>query len=134
MVFSSPVFLFFYLTVTLALYFVVPLKWRNLVLLVVSLLFYGWGERAYVLIMVLSIAIDYVHGILVEKYRADDKKARLVCGPVCDFQFTPAGIFQVLQFYRRKSLPDSRRGIAGSECPPAHRHFIFHLPDNELYH
>ena len=98
MVFSSPVFLFFYLTVTLALYFVVPLKWRNLVLLVVSLLFYGWGERAYVLIMVLSIAIDYVHGILVEKYRADDKKARWIVAQSVIFNLLLLGFFKYYNF------------------------------------
>ncbi|KAF5065667.1 Peptidoglycan O-acetyltransferase [anaerobic digester metagenome] len=98
MVFSSPVFLFFYLTVTLALYFVVPLKWRNLVLLVVSLLFYGWGERAYVLIMVLSIAIDYVHGILVEKYRADDKKARWFVAQSVIFNLLLLGFFKYYNF------------------------------------
>ena len=51
MVFSSLTFLFAYLTVTLALYFVVPMKWRNFVLLVVSLFFYGWGEPVYITIM-----------------------------------------------------------------------------------
>ena len=44
MVFSSLTFLFAYLPVTLAVYFLAPLRWRNLVLLVVSLFFYGWGE------------------------------------------------------------------------------------------
>ena len=45
-------------------------------LLVVSLLFYGWGEPVYIVIMFLSIIIDYTHGLLVEKFRSDDKKAR----------------------------------------------------------
>ncbi len=46
MVFSSLIFLFAYLTLTLALYYVVPRKWRNVVLFVVSLLFYGWASRS----------------------------------------------------------------------------------------
>ena len=58
MVFSSPVFLFFYLPASLAVYYAAPRRWRNLALLLLSLLFYGWGERLYVLIMVLSTAID----------------------------------------------------------------------------
>ena len=73
MIFSSLTFLFAYLVVTLALYFVVPLKWRNALLLLVSLFFYGWGEPVYILIMVVSILIDYTHGLLVEKYRDNDK-------------------------------------------------------------
>ena len=76
MVFSSLTFLFLYLPLTLLVYFLAPLKWRNFILLLVSLLFYGWGEPVYIVIMFVSIAIDYTHGLLVEKYRSDDKKAR----------------------------------------------------------
>lgn len=76
MVFSSLTFLFLYLPLTLLVYFLSPLKWRNFVLLLVSLLFYGWGEPVYIVIMFVSIIIDYTHGLLVEKHRSDDKKAR----------------------------------------------------------
>ena len=76
MVFSSLMFLFIYLPVVLAIYYVTPLKWRNLFLLIANLVFYGWGEPVYILIMFLSIGIDYVHGLMVEKYRANDRKAR----------------------------------------------------------
>ena len=61
MVFSSLTFLFLYLPLTLLVYFLSPLRWRNFVLLVVSLLFYGWGEPVYIVIMFLSIIIDYTH-------------------------------------------------------------------------
>ena len=63
MVFSSLTFLFLYLPLTLLVYFLSPLRWRNFVLLVVSLLFYGWGEPVYIVIMFLSIIIDYTHGL-----------------------------------------------------------------------
>ena len=78
MVFSSPFFLFFYLPVVLLAYYVTPLRWRNSVLLVLNLAFYGWGEPVYILIMLLSIGIDYSHGLLVSraKERGEDKKAR----------------------------------------------------------
>ena len=77
MVFSGLPFLFFYLVVTLAVYKIAPLKLRNLILLLVSLFFYGWGEPVYILIMFLSIAVDYTHGMLVEKWRQNDRKARM---------------------------------------------------------
>ena len=64
--FSSLPFLFGFLPITLAIYFAVPLRWRNLALLLTSLVFYGWGEPIYISIMVLSILIDYTHGLLVE--------------------------------------------------------------------
>ena len=70
-------FLFFYLVVTLAVYKIAPLKLRNLFLFLASLFFYAWGEPVYIVIMFLSTAIDYTHGMLVEKWRANDKKARL---------------------------------------------------------
>ncbi len=67
MVFSSLVFLFAYLPITLAIYYLAPLRWRNAVLLVFNLLFYGWGEPVYIVIMFASIAIDYTHGMLVTR-------------------------------------------------------------------
>lgn len=76
MVFSSLIFIFYYLTITLALYFLCPLRWRNLFLLIANLIFYGWGEPVYVSIMLLSTMIDYVHGALIEKYRHNDRLAR----------------------------------------------------------
>ena len=74
--FSSLPFLFGFLPITLAIYFAVPIQWRNLALLLTSLVFYGWGEPVYLGIMVLSILIDYTHGLLVERYRSRDKLAR----------------------------------------------------------
>ena len=79
MVFSTPVFLFYFLALTLLVYYVVPRKWRNVVLLCSSLFFYYWGERVYVTIMLVSTAIDYTHGLLVErcKEKGNDKGARM---------------------------------------------------------
>ena len=77
MVFSSLPFLFFYLPVAVAVYLLSPLKLRNLCLLVVSLFFYGWGEPVYISIMLLSIAVDYTHGLLVERWRDNDRRARM---------------------------------------------------------
>lgn len=67
MVFSSLEFLLMFLTVTLLVYFVVPMKLRNIVLLAVSLIFYGWGEPVYVFLMIFTITVDYVFGLLVER-------------------------------------------------------------------
>ena len=78
MVFSSLPFLFFYLMAVLAVYKLAPLKVRNLILLLVSLFFYGWGEPVYIFIMLLSIAVDYTHGRLVERWRENDALARRV--------------------------------------------------------
>ena len=65
MVFSSLEFLFLFLPATLIVYFVTPLRARNLALLAVSLIFYGWGGIEYVPLMVGVILIDYVCGLLI---------------------------------------------------------------------
>ena len=69
MVFSSPLFLFCYLPVVLILYYISPLKLRNFVLLVVNLIFYGWGEPLYIVLMVFTITLDYFAGLVVEHYK-----------------------------------------------------------------
>lgn len=75
MVFSSLLFLFFYLPAVLLVYYLVPGKWRNLWLFAVNLVFYGWGEPVYVLLMVFSIAVNYAAGRLVTAHR---RKGRLI--------------------------------------------------------
>ena len=74
MVFSSLIFIFAYLAITLAVYYITPLKWRNLVLFVVSLAFYGWGEPKYIVLMIISILIAYIFGFFIEKYRDSNQK------------------------------------------------------------
>ena len=73
MVFSTPVFLFYFLVLTLLVYYLVPRNFRNLVLLISSLCFYYWGERSYTVIMLLSTAIDFTHGMLVEHFKGRGK-------------------------------------------------------------
>ena len=101
MVFSTPLFLFFYLTVCLFMYYISPRKLRNLVLLIFSLLFYYWGEQIYVIIMFLSIVIDYTHGILVERYkdRGNDKAARLTVASSMIFNLALLGFFKYWDFF-----------------------------------
>ena len=74
MVFSSLEFLFLYFAASIFIYFAVPLQLRNFVLLIVSLVFYGWGEPLYVFIMVYSIIVDYICGYFAGKYRETNKK------------------------------------------------------------
>ncbi|MBQ4095770.1 MAG: MBOAT family protein [Oscillospiraceae bacterium] len=73
MVFSGIPFLFYFLPCFLALYFVVPKKARNAVLLVFSLVFYAWGEPIYISLLLISSIVDYTNGRLIERF--DDKVA-----------------------------------------------------------
>ncbi|HJH61654.1 MAG TPA: MBOAT family protein [Firmicutes bacterium] len=82
MVFSTPYFLFLYLPAVLLLYYLAPLRFRNLVLLVFNLLFYGWGEPVYILLMIFTIVLDYFAGLIVHrcKRQGNDKGARWAVG------------------------------------------------------
>lgn len=97
--FSSLPFLFGFLPITLAIYFAVPLRWRNLALLLTSLVFYGWGEPVYISIMVLSILIDYTHGLLVEKYRSRNKLARWFVAESVLLNLGLLGFFKYWDFF-----------------------------------
>lgn len=66
MVFSSPIFLFFFLPALISVYFCTPKQFKNVLLLCASLLFYAWGEGFYVGLMLASISINYVMGRLIE--------------------------------------------------------------------
>ena len=68
MLFSSITFLFVFLPVTLAVYYLAPVQMRNLVMLAASLFFYAWGEPEYLIFMLISITQGYVFGILIERY------------------------------------------------------------------
>ena len=111
MVFSSNVFLFAYLPIVLLLYYIVPKKLRNPVLLVTSLIFYGWGEPVYLLLMIATILLDYVCGLLIGKFQDQPKaqKAVLIVGVVLNLLslgfFKYAGFF-AQQFNAIAFLPD----------------------------
>ena len=100
MIFSSPYFLFLYFPIVLMLYYVSPLKWRNLVLLIANLIFYGWGEPVYVVIMFLSIAIDYSHGRIVTRCKAsgNDRGARMAVASSVVFNLALLGFFKYWNF------------------------------------
>ncbi len=69
MVFSSPIFLFLFLPVVLGVYFVLPFRAGNLWLLLSSLVFYGWGEPQFVLVMLASILANYAFGFWIDRVR-----------------------------------------------------------------
>lgn len=100
MVFSTPTFLFYFLALTLLIYYLVPRKFRNVVILCASLFFYYWGERVYVVIMFLSTAIDYTHGLLVErcKKRDNDRGARMAVASSIVFNLALLFFFKYWDF------------------------------------
>lgn len=78
MVFSSLLFIFLFMPLTILLYYISPKSWRNLILLIASLIFYAWGEPVYIGIMIFSTVFDYANGILIDKYRERKGAARAI--------------------------------------------------------
>lgn len=94
MVFSSLVFMFAYLPITLLAYYLVPRQGRNIFLFIVNLIFYGWGEPKLVLLMVFNIFFNYLGGWLVDKYRADAKKKKLFLILTCVLDIGILAVFK----------------------------------------
>ena len=74
MVFSSIPFIFFFLPIFLIIYYLVPFKIKNIILLIFSLIFYAWGEPIYILLMVFSSIVDYTNGLMLKK--TENKRKR----------------------------------------------------------
>ena len=79
MVFSSIPFIFFFFPIFLLLYYIVPFKLKNYVLLFFSLIFYAWGEPIYVFLMIFSCLFNYICGLFIEKYQNKKKLILIIC-------------------------------------------------------
>ena len=99
MVFSSLPFLFGYLPVVLAVLKLAPLHARNFCLFLVSLIFYGWSEPVYIVIMLISTFVDYYNGRMVDKYRDDRKKAKRFVWFSVIFNLSLLGFFKYADFF-----------------------------------
>lgn len=73
MVFSSITFLFYFLPIVLAIYYIVPNKFKNIVLLMASLVFYFYGEPNYIWLIISSIILTYIFGRLIDQYKKQSK-------------------------------------------------------------
>ena len=100
MVFSSKIFLFYFLPVVLAGYFAVrrSRKLGNLFLTLMSLLFYAWGEPKFVFVMMASILANWLFGLWVDRVRDDKRKAKGVVALSCVFNLSLLGVFKYLTF------------------------------------
>jgi len=85
MVFSSPIFLFLFLPITVLLILIADKKFSNLILLIASLFFYAWGEPGYIVVMLLSITINYVLGLCINSSEVPStRKSFLVLAIACN--------------------------------------------------
>ena len=96
MIFSSIFFLFVFLPITLFLYYIVPWKLKNFMLLLCSLIFYAWGEPVYVFLMLFSIIFNYLSGIEIDGYRENENTKMLRYS----FWFTVVVNLAILGFFK----------------------------------
>ncbi len=97
MLFSSIPFLYYFLPAVLILYFIAPWKLKNAVLLVSSLIFYGWGEPKLLLLMIFTIALFYVCGLVIERAGEGWKKFWLCVSAVISLGLL--GLFKYADFF-----------------------------------
>ena len=96
MLFSGIPFLFYFLPCLLLLYFITPRKFKNLTLLISSLVFYAWGEPRLVILMMITVFIGYILGLLTEKFQKY-KKVFVILAAVLSLGFL--GYFKYVDFF-----------------------------------
>ncbi|MBR5797797.1 MAG: MBOAT family protein [Clostridia bacterium] len=102
MIFSSTLFLFIFLPLTLLIYYAIPKKYvaaKNIELLIASLIFYAWGEPKNVLLMLISIAANYGFGLLLDKYDENKRIRKLVLIGSVIFNLGMLFYFKYLGFF-----------------------------------
>ena len=106
MLFSSNTFLFGFLPAVVVLYYLCPRRCRNVLLLVSSLIFYGWGEPKYVLLMLVSILLNYFCGLAAGKRQTQQRSVRgvLIVGMVLNLGML--GFFKYGKFFFGSAFPD----------------------------
>ena len=93
MVFSSIIFLFTFLPITLLIYYISPKKVKNSIILLASLIFYAWGEPIYIFLMLGTIIFDYFMALKIDKYKEMKKNKAL-------FLFTITVNILILVFFK----------------------------------
>ena len=112
MVFSSLIFIFVFLPLTLVLYYLVPFKAKNVALLLCSLVFYAWGEPVYVFLMILNIAFNYVIGLDMSLNENDTKRKRVGLIMCIVFDLALLGFFKYAGF-----VTDNINSLFGINIP-----------------
>ncbi len=116
MVFSSILFLFYFMPVAFGIYYLMPHRWKNLTLLILSLIFYSWGEVRYFPIMLASIIVDYAASNGMARAGGNNRVRRLWLLLSIVFNLGMLGFFKYAGFFAR-----NLNALAG-----------FHLPVLEL--
>ena len=99
MVFSSLIFIFLYLFAVIPVYYALPRKFKNTFLFIVSLVFYSYGEPIFIILMILSVGMNYAFGLLIEKNKGKKnlKKVLLITNIIINIGML--GFFKYAGFF-----------------------------------
>ena len=98
MVFSSLFFIFFFMPIFLIIYYLVPNKIKNIILLIFSLLFYSWGEPIYIVLLLFSSVVDYSNGYFINKFKDSKVKTRFFLILSIVINLSLLGVFKYSNF------------------------------------
>ena len=98
MLFSSVTFIFYFLPITFILYYIVPNKFKNSILLVASMIFYAWGGLLYFPLLLVSIIVNYIFGLKIDKYKDNREKDRIILIYSIIFNILFLGVFKYSNF------------------------------------
>ncbi len=112
MLFSSIPFLYYFFPAVLMVYFAVPRPFKNAVLLIASLIFYGWGEPVYLLLMAATIALFYICGLLIGKNAGNRKSQKLWLTVSVVVSLALLAVFKYADFFI-----DSFNSVTGLSIP-----------------
>lgn len=115
MVFSSLLFLVVFLPLTVVGYYLINPKFRNILLLIASLIFYAWGEPSFIFLMMISILVNYAFGLLADKYCDDKTRGRLAIAGMVVWNVVIFFIFKYLDF-----AIENINGLLGTDIPLQH--------------
>ncbi len=115
MVFSSVVFLYIFLPIMLLVYFAVPKKLKNAVMILASLIFFAWGEIRYIFIMLLLAVMDFWCGRKINQYEGNHRKQRLYLWIDVSVNLLILFFFKYADF-----IISNINGITGLEIPLLH--------------
>lgn len=98
MVFSSILFLFVFMPFLL-IYYVVPFKFKNFVIVVLSFVFYSWGEPKYFFVMLITILVNYLLGLILERYNYNRLVSKIIVNVAVVFNVGELFFFKYYDFF-----------------------------------
>lgn len=98
MLFSSVTFLFYFLPIVFMIYYIVPNKIKNYVLLLASIVFYAWGGVLYLPILIMSVFSNYLFALKIDKYKDNKEKSKRILMLSIIFNILFLGVFKYSNF------------------------------------